>query len=418
MTLRPAFVAALFALSALVPTAASAQVTPDCSCDADLGAVYEAVQPSIVRVHTREGRGSGFFIAPDQVVTAWDVADVRRDLRVETSDGQMLSAEPLTRGDGIAVLRLPEAVIIDGAPAPALTLAPTPPAVGERIFAIGRQGGPSASPMTMMSGDSCGGGAQFAFTDGIVSEVGEGTFQTTAVSPGGAGAPLLDSKGQVVGVVTRAGGSLSRATQVGNLQSVVAAEPSLPRAPSLEAAHRYGAAFSRITGLEQAEGGHFTLQAGWEAVIARRFLLGFDFEADWLLDRDAREKENQRSQRLVMAGRFGPRIEMPFNPAFPVPFAVQPYAQIGATTSRTGVRTETMTLRDPGCDMATEACGVDVERGIDWQDWRWAPSFGGGLRFDTKGIYIDVGAATNPWNTKRDTRFVVGFGIRFATLRR
>ncbi|MCO4771121.1 MAG: hypothetical protein KDA24_13890, partial [Deltaproteobacteria bacterium] len=220
-----------------------------------------------------------------------------------------------------------------------------------------------------------------------------------------------------LGVVTRAGLRLSTATGADEVQTVLSAEPSVPKRPSFEGVHRLGAGFSRITSQDLTTGGHLTLQAGWEGIIGRRFLIGFDLEADWLASSLVREDEKRRSQRLLVAGRLGPRIEMPFNPGFPVPFAIQPYAQLGVTTSRAGERTETLSLLDPGCDMATEACAVDAQRETDWTDWRWAPAFGGGVRFDMKRSYIDVGVTTNPWDTRQDTRFVVGLGLRFSAIK-
>jgi RNA polymerase sigma factor (sigma-70 family) len=185
------------------PPMAASEAPPTCVCHADLAAVYEQVRPAVVRVHTREGRGNGFFVAPDRIVTAWGIADVRQDLRVETADGQMLRAELLSRGDGVAILGLAAPAAIDGAPPPSLPFADTLPAVGERVLQVGRKGGVSG-PLAVMLGKDCG-GARWAFTDGIVSQVGDGTFETTAAVPGGAGAlttlgsnPLLDREGEAL----------------------------------------------------------------------------------------------------------------------------------------------------------------------------------------------------------------------------
>lgn len=162
--------------------------------------VVEKVSPAVVSVsgcgdEARLGSGSGFIITPDgYAVTNSHVVAGRRKLIAETNDGDRVDAEVV--GDDpatdIALLRLkardlPNVSIGDSALL----------RVGQLVIAMG-------SPL----------GLQSTVSTGVVSATGrsmrsqagrmiESVVQHSApINPGNSGGPLVDSRGQVIGVNT------------------------------------------------------------------------------------------------------------------------------------------------------------------------------------------------------------------------
>ena len=156
--------------------------------------IVKAVAPSVVviRGETESGGvlGSGFLISKDgTIVTNLHVLKDARTATVELSNGEAF--------DSVSVLSIDErrdlAIIrIAGFNLPALALGDSNSlAVGEPVIVVG-------SPR----------GLQGTVTAGILSSIrdtGEGfkILQTdAAVNPGNSGGPLLNSRGQVIGVVS------------------------------------------------------------------------------------------------------------------------------------------------------------------------------------------------------------------------
>ena len=208
---------------------AGAPRTPDDSMlvDAYSQAVVSAVEraaPSVVRVevqqeHGHECTGSGFIFAPDGLVmTNSHVVRDAKALHVTLADGRRLVAE--VAGDDpdsdIGVLRIAASGLV-----PATLGDSKAMRVGQVAIAIG-------SPF----------GLQTAVTAGVVSAIGpslrtrsgrlfEDAMQTdAALNPGNSGGPLVNSRGEVVGVNTSAdtrGHGLYFAIGI-NLARAVAAE--------------------------------------------------------------------------------------------------------------------------------------------------------------------------------------------------
>lgn len=174
--------------------------------------VYEASKDAIVRIAVQQESGkvvgSGFFVEKDgTIATDYHVIDGAKSIEVKTSDGKIYTAslDKHRSTADLAILKL-------NAPDyqrdfPALPLAKTSESMnkGERIYAMGHPHGWQKlylSPGTfdtLRSGGSLGFNPQRLSIDAFVH-----------VEPGNSGGPILNSKGEVVGL-TRA--AVADATQ-------------------------------------------------------------------------------------------------------------------------------------------------------------------------------------------------------------
>src|SRR6266568_1931574 len=164
-----------------------ATVVPAHSQDA-LPELVRRIKPSAVAIVTFDNhgeslsRGSGFFIEVDRVVTNRHVIEGAYRAEVHSSTGNVYPV----KGD-VAVLRIeaPPNLVRP------LSLERTSPQEGESIVVIG-------NPF----------GLEGSVTNGIVSAVRDiPTFGriiqiTAAISPGSSGSPVVNMRGQVIGVAT------------------------------------------------------------------------------------------------------------------------------------------------------------------------------------------------------------------------
>ncbi len=164
--------------------------------------IFERASPAIVEVsvsHLRsQQRGSGFFVDADgHVVTNAHVVGQSGDVRVTLHDGRVLDAERLgsSRADDLAVLRVSPGLAADIEP---LRLADSDSVMpGQLAIAIGSpyQNANSVS-VGVISGE---GRSQVGDLNRPIPEM----IQTdAALNPGNSGGPLLNSKGEAVGVVS------------------------------------------------------------------------------------------------------------------------------------------------------------------------------------------------------------------------
>ena len=169
--------------------AATAAATPP--APAGLEDVISRAMPAVVRVETSSGFGSGFFIAPDTILTNVHVVGASSTVTIRRLDGRTLTARVQTTAPelDIAVLRIAN----PDAGQATLPIAPSAePRQGQDVIALG-------TPL----------GLQNTVTRGIVSAVrtvgGLTLVQTdAAINPGNSGGPLLDRSGQVIGITTMA----------------------------------------------------------------------------------------------------------------------------------------------------------------------------------------------------------------------
>lgn len=149
--------------------------------------VYEAASPAVVGIETTTGSGSGSIISPDGLVlTNAHVVSGSETVTVKLSDGREFEGNVIAYGEGgldLAAVR----IVSNERNFPTVRVAdPDAVAVGQRAFAIG-------SPF----------GFQGTFTTGIVSRLDRdrGLIQTdAAINPGNSGGPLLNSRGELIGV--------------------------------------------------------------------------------------------------------------------------------------------------------------------------------------------------------------------------
>jgi tetratricopeptide (TPR) repeat protein len=171
---------------------------PDLSLGQEnLPAIIKRIQPSIVSIvilnkeGKMAGQGSGFFINPDgDIITNRHVLEGASRADVITSEGKVYTIQKVVSEDVEGDLIL-VSLDLKGDKAQPLIVSSKIPEVGERIIAIG-------TPL----------GLEKTVSDGIVSAVREmpgfgKIIQITApISPGSSGGPVVDMRGEVIGIAT------------------------------------------------------------------------------------------------------------------------------------------------------------------------------------------------------------------------
>jgi tetratricopeptide (TPR) repeat protein len=209
----------------------------------NLPAIIKKVQPSIVSILiiNREGKvsgqGSGFFVNRDgDIITSRHVLEGASRSNVITSEGKELPIKKVVAEDPDGDL-IQVSVALEGERVEALTISPTLPETGERVMVIG-------TPL----------GLEKTVSDGIVSAVrdvpgfGKIIQVTAPISPGSSGSPVVNMKGEVIGVATFfvvAGQNLNFAIPVERISKLIRGEgPTLSereeqRTDTLRASEEY-----------------------------------------------------------------------------------------------------------------------------------------------------------------------------------
>lgn len=193
--------------------------------------VSEAVEPSVTHIDVElpglgryhpSSSGSGWiYDAEGHVVTNAHVVRGADTIRVQLSDGRLFTAD-IVGADAmtdIAVVRLPGVAGV----VPAVRATDQPPRQGDRVFAFGS---PFGFKFSMAEGIISGLGREPA--GAVAASSGYTNFIQTdaAVNPGNSGGPLVNVRGQVVGMnVAIATGAESEGTVEGQSAGISFAIP-------------------------------------------------------------------------------------------------------------------------------------------------------------------------------------------------
>jgi S1-C subfamily serine protease len=181
--------AALAASRAAAAATEHAAVAPSATTTLSLEDVISRSMPAVVRVEAGGGFGTGFFVAPDTILTNVHVVSGNTTVTIRRPAGATLSAhvEVTAPELDIAVMRVSnpdpnQATLTMGSGMHARA--------GQEVITLG-------TPL----------GLQNTVTRGIVSavrEVGGLTLVQTdaAINPGNSGGPLLDRAGEVIGITS------------------------------------------------------------------------------------------------------------------------------------------------------------------------------------------------------------------------
>jgi S1-C subfamily serine protease len=156
---------------------------------AALEELVASVMPAVVTIQAANSRGSGFFVAPDTILTNVHVVGTNRTVTVRRPDGLTRTARVTSMSPAfdIAVLN------VEAPPGqqPSVQLgAVSDIRVGEEVIAIGTPLGFLDNTVSrgIVSGLRSVGGATLVQTD-------------AAINPGNSGGPLLNRKGVVIGII-------------------------------------------------------------------------------------------------------------------------------------------------------------------------------------------------------------------------
>lgn len=177
----------LFTSYAFVASASAQDFLPE---------LVRRIKPSAVAIETFDqkgatlSRGSGFFISNDKVVTNRHVIEKSNRVTIHSLDGKTYTAKGVLAIDGEGDLALLQIDVPPGVAVP-LPIEKIVPQEGESIVVVG-------NPF----------GLEGSVSNGIVSAVREipgygKIIQITApISPGSSGSPVVNMRGQVIGVAT------------------------------------------------------------------------------------------------------------------------------------------------------------------------------------------------------------------------
>jgi len=148
------------------------------------------VAPAVVSIQTSAGRGTGFFIQPDTILTNAHVAGTDSTVYIRRSTGEALNArvERVAADIDLAVLRVT-------------------PVDGQTVLPLGGVERVRSGEDVVAIGSALG-VLQNSVTRGIVSAVRRAENNLTliqtdaAINPGNSGGPLIDRTGTVIGINT------------------------------------------------------------------------------------------------------------------------------------------------------------------------------------------------------------------------
>ena len=169
------------------PTSPSSPPVP---LSASIEEMVDRVMPAVVLIETSSGRGSGFYVRHDTLLTNVHVVQNDSYVTLRRMDGSSVNARVESRAPAfdIAVLKV-------AAPSPSQAVIPMGSAhslkAGQEIIVIGSALGTLQNSVSrgIVSGLRSSGGATLVQTD-------------AATNPGNSGGPMLDRSGAVIGITT------------------------------------------------------------------------------------------------------------------------------------------------------------------------------------------------------------------------
>jgi S1-C subfamily serine protease len=197
---------------------------------AQLEDLVSRLMPAVVTVQAGGGRGSGFFVAADTILTNVHVVGSSAGVTIRRADGSTMNArvESTSSAYDIAVLkvdqpRADQTIIRMGSAADAR--------VGQEVIAIG-------TPLGFL---------QNTVSRGIVSglrEVDGSTLVQTdaAINPGNSGGPLLDRRGTAIGIIKsgyQGRDGLSFAIAIDHARGVLEGRPAPAATPAAISPSQY-----------------------------------------------------------------------------------------------------------------------------------------------------------------------------------
>jgi S1-C subfamily serine protease len=174
----------------VIPPPVPADAAPATGVDATVEDLIARVTRAVVGVKGDGRIGSGFFVAPDTVITNVHVIVGATEVVVRRDDGTTTTARVVAASPAVDI-----AVLKVAAPVSTQVVLPLGAVArvrsGQEVFAVG-------SPLGVL---------QNSVTRGIVSAIrelaGVTVVQTdAAINPGNSGGPLINRQGEVVGVTT------------------------------------------------------------------------------------------------------------------------------------------------------------------------------------------------------------------------
>lgn len=334
--------------------------------------IAERVRPSLAVVRCQGARWSIGFAMGDgtKVVAASDARRCRRDITVDSLDGQSTSARSVTTGGDVAVFLLDDDIGLEP-----LEVRTDIPALGETVYAVSAPSG--ATQPIVTSGT-------VAFADGEA-------LQSDVPHPSGSeGAPLVDGDGRVIAVLGE-----------GSDRGVAPSEPIGPIAETVEGIEptdddvRQTAypGFGLSAGAVWDSGDRLFGAAGIFSIdILDKLIIGVELGGYFNTDNGA---VAQRVKRSLLMGTLsvGYRIRV----AFPGGSSgtLTPHIGFSFTYDKSEIRTTSVGLADPTCDLRMDTCELEeVRNTVEVDDWRYRPTAGlrlalGGLEFGYE-VYLDL----------------------------
>lgn len=207
--MKPMVACVLFLITFGQATGVGAQVAAE-RVVYDYTAMYDVLNPSIVKVHADSSTGSGALVdARGMIATNHHVVRNARYVAVEFADGRKVAADILlldARND-LAILKVNAAVVGQLRAVP--------------LLAPERDGAVKAGIPVVAFGSPLS--QTFLMTQGIVSKVEPGVLLGDfLIQPGNSGGPLVNLSGEVIGINTFAESGISGAVRVNKLREALA----------------------------------------------------------------------------------------------------------------------------------------------------------------------------------------------------